>query len=144
MTQHIIICPACKAKNKVPVERVAQLPKCGKCQTLLLPEQPLELNDAHLSRLIANETLPLVVDFWAPWCGPCQSMAPVFSAVAAEMCGKMRLAKLDTEAQQAAASRFAIRSIPTLIAFYQGKEIARQSGALSAGQLKQWLQSLPV
>lgn len=144
MTDHLIICPACRVKNRVPVARIEQQARCGKCQTLLLPAQPLDLDDALLSRLIAHETLTLVVDFWAPWCGPCQSMAPVFSAAAAEMSGQFRLAKLDTEAQQVAASRYAIRSIPTLIAFHQGKEIARQSGALPAAQLRQWLQNLPL
>ncbi|WP_116475308.1 thioredoxin TrxC [Zobellella maritima] len=144
MNEHFLICPACQAKNRIPGERLQQSPKCGKCKTSLLPTTPLELDSGQLDRLLANETLPLVVDFWAPWCGPCQSMAPVFSAAAGEVAGQLRLAKLDTEAHQAAASRFGIRSIPTLIAFKQGREIARQSGALSAGQLKQWLQSLPL
>ncbi|MBR9856280.1 MAG: thioredoxin TrxC [Gammaproteobacteria bacterium] len=144
MSDHFLICPTCQAKNRVPGERLQQAPQCGKCKAPLLPSQPLALDGPLMDRLLANETLPLVVDFWAPWCGPCQSMAPVFSAAAGEVAGHLRLAKLDTEAHQAAASRFGIRSIPTLIAFKQGKEIARQSGALSAGQLRQWLQSLPV
>ncbi|GAA3547707.1 thioredoxin TrxC [Zobellella aerophila] len=144
MSEHFLICPACQAKNRVPAERLDQDPSCGKCKTALQPSHPLELDGNRLDRLLANETLPLVVDFWAPWCGPCQSMAPVFSAAAGQTKGRLRLAKLDTEAHQAAAARFGIRSIPTLIAFRQGQEIARQSGALSAGQLQQWLQSLPV
>ncbi|MFP2770206.1 thioredoxin TrxC [Oceanisphaera sp. KMM 10153] len=144
MNEHFLICPVCQAKNRIPGERRQQTPKCGKCKESLLPHQPLTLDGPFMDRLLANETLPLVVDFWAPWCGPCQSMAPVFSAAAGEMNGQLRLAKLDTEAHQAAAARFGIRSIPTLIAFKQGKEVARQSGALSAGQLRQWLQSLPV
>ncbi|WP_298719860.1 thioredoxin TrxC [uncultured Oceanisphaera sp.] len=144
MSDHFLICPACQAKNRVPGERLQQAPQCGKCKAPLLPSQPLTLDGPLMDRLLANETLPLVVDFWAPWCGPCQSMAPVFSAAAGEVAGQLRLAKLDTEAHQAAASRFGIRSIPTLIAFKNGKEIARQSGALSAGQLRQWLQNLSV
>ncbi len=144
MSEHFLICPACQAKNRIPGERLQLAPKCGKCKEPLLPPQPLTLDGPRLDRLLANETLPLVLDFWAPWCGPCQNMAPVFSAAAGEENGRLRLAKLDTEAHQAAAARFGIRSIPTLIAFKQGKEVARQSGALSAGQLRQWLQSLPV
>ncbi|MBM7456153.1 thioredoxin 2 [Oceanisphaera litoralis] len=142
MSEHFLICPACQAKNRISGERLQQAPKCGKCKESLLPPQPLTLDDPRLDRLLANETLPLVIDFWAPWCGPCQSMAPVFAAAAGEVNGRLRLAKLDTEAYQAAAARFGIRSIPTLIAFHHGKEIARQSGALSAGQLRQWLQAL--
>lgn len=138
----ILICPACQAKNRVPEARLVEAPQCGKCQAQLLPAEPLTLNGGLLNRLLAHETLPLVVDFWAPWCGPCQQMAPTFTAAAANFQGQLRLAKLDTEAHSAAAAQWAIRSIPTLIAFHQGKEIARQSGALSAGQLQQWLQSL--
>ena len=144
MSEHMLICPACSAKNRVPSPRLQQTPLCGKCKVGLLPAEPLTMDGPKLDRFLANETLPLVVDFWAPWCGPCLQMAPVFSAAAGEMKGQLRLAKLDTEAHQAAAARFGIRSIPTLIAFDQGKEIARQSGALSAGQLRQWLQSLPI
>ncbi|WP_319783135.1 thioredoxin TrxC [Oceanisphaera sp. IT1-181] len=140
----MLVCPACQAKNRVPEARLAEQPKCGKCQALLLSAEPLVLNGALLGRLLAHESLPLVVDFWAPWCGPCQQMAPTFAAAAANFQGQLRLAKLDTEAHSAAAAQWAIRSIPTLIAFHQGKEIARQSGALSAGQLQQWLQSLAV
>lgn len=140
----MLVCPACQAKNRVPESRLSEQPKCGKCQAQLLPTEPLALNASLLNRLLANESLPLVVDFWAPWCGPCQQMAPTFAAAAASFQGQLRLAKLDTEAHSAAAAPWGIRSIPTLIAFHQGKEIARQSGALSAGQLQQWLQSLAV
>ena len=142
MSEHFLICPACQAKNRVPSTRLSQAPQCGKCKKSLLPAEPLELTGAQLSRLLSHETLPLVVDFWAPWCGPCLQMAPTFTAAAANVLGQLRLAKLDTEAQQAAAAQFGIRSIPTLIAFVKGKEVARQSGALSAGQLQQWLQEL--
>lgn len=142
MSEHFLICPACAAKNRVPSSRLQQAPLCGKCKAKVITHAPLTLDGPTLDRLLANETLPLVVDFWAPWCGPCLQMAPVFSAAAGDMSGQLRLAKLDTEAHQAAAARFAIRSIPTLIAFHQGKEVARQSGALSAGQLRQWLMGL--
>ena len=140
----MLVCPACQAKNRVPEARLSEQPKCGKCQAQLLPAAPLTLNAALLNRLLAHESLPLVVDFWAPWCVPCQQMAPTFAAAAADVQGRLRLAKLDTEAHSAAAALWNIRSIPTLIAFHQGKEIARQSGALSAGQLQQWLQSLAL
>ena len=142
MSEHLLICPGCDAKNRVPSTRLQQVPLCGKCKAELVPFEALTLSGPKLDRLLANETLPLVVDFWAPWCGPCLKMAPVFSAAAGDMNGQLRLAKLDTEAHQAAAARFGIRSIPTLIAFHHGKEVARQSGALSAGQLRQWLESL--
>ena len=140
----MLVCPACQAKNRVPQARLSEQPNCGKGQTQLLPAEPLVLNASLLQRLLTNETLPLVVDFWAPWCGPCQQMAPTFASAAANFQGQLRLAKLDTEAHAAPAAQWGIRSIPTLIAFHQGKEIARQSGALSTGQLKQWLQSLSV
>ncbi|PSJ42435.1 thiol reductase thioredoxin [Zobellella endophytica] len=139
MSEHFLICPACGAKNRVPAARLLQAPQCGKCRAALLPGAPLELDGPRLDRLLAHETLPLVVDFWAPWCGPCKMMAPVFATAAGELAGRLRLAKLDTEAHQAAAARFGIRSIPTLLVFSGGKELARQSGALPAGQLRQWL-----
>ncbi|ATG75311.1 thioredoxin [Zobellella denitrificans] len=139
MSEHFLICPACGAKNRVPATRLQQGPQCGKCKTALLPAGPLTLDGPRLERLLAHETLPLVVDFWAPWCGPCKMMAPVFEAAAGELQGRLRLAKLDTEAHPQAAARFGIRSIPTLIVFSGGKELARQSGALPAGQLRQWL-----
>lgn len=139
MSEHYLICPACGAKNRVPVQRLQQGPQCGKCKTALLPASPLTLDGPRLERLLAHETLPLVVDFWAPWCGPCKMMAPVFEAAAGELQGRLRLAKLDTEAHPQAAARFGIRSIPTLIVFSGGQELARQSGALPAGPLRQWL-----
>lgn len=146
--QTLLICPACQAKNRVPNERLQpsmlQAANCGKCQTALLAVAPLVLDGPLFKRLLAHETLPLVVDFWAPWCGPCQQMAPTFATAAKQMAGKLRFAKLDTEAHPTPAAQWGIRSIPTLIAFSHGKEIARQSGALSAGQLQQWLNSLAL
>ncbi|MCC4265227.1 thioredoxin TrxC [Oceanimonas baumannii] len=139
MSEQFLVCPACQARNRVPGERLQQGPKCGKCKAALVLPTALELDGPRLDRLLANESLPLVIDFWAPWCGPCKMMAPIFEAAASEHAGRLRLAKLNTELHSQAAARFGIRSIPTLIAFRDGQEIARQSGALSAGQLGQWL-----
>ena len=139
MSEQFLVCPACSARNRVPAARLQQAPKCGKCKAELTPPTVLELDGPALDRLLVNESLPLVLDFWAPWCGPCKMMAPIFEAAAGELAGRLRLAKLNTEEHQQAAARFGIRSIPTLIVFKNGKEIARQSGALPAGQLNQWL-----
>ncbi|WP_455566284.1 thioredoxin TrxC [Oceanimonas smirnovii] len=139
MSEQFLVCPACSARNRVPAARLQQAPKCGKCKAELTPASVLELDGPALDRLLVNESLPLVLDFWAPWCGPCKMMAPIFEAAAGELAGRLRLAKLNTEEHQQAAARFGIRSIPTLIVFKNGKEIARQSGALPAGQLNQWL-----
>lgn len=139
MSEQFLVCPACSARNRVPAARLQQAPKCGKCKAELTPATALELDGPALERLLVNESLPLVLDFWAPWCGPCKMMAPIFEAAAGELAGRLRLAKLNTEEHQQAAARFGIRSIPTLIVFKDGKEIARQSGALPAGQLNQWL-----
>lgn len=134
----IIACPHCHRKNRIPADRDAMAGKCGACKQPLFSAQPLELNagnfDAH-----ASSDLPLVVDFWAPWCGPCRQFAPVFVQAAAELEPRVRLGKVDTEAQQSLAARFAIRSIPTLIIFRRGREVARISGALPAGQFRQWV-----
>ncbi|KGK41948.1 thioredoxin [Nitrincola sp. A-D6] len=139
----IVTCPHCHRKNRIPTEKLAGEGKCGACKDTLFAAKPIDLNnntfDAH-----ASADLPLVVDFWAPWCGPCLQFAPVFTQMAAELEPQIRLAKVDTEAQAQLASRFGIRSIPTLIIFRQGKEIARMSGALPPAQFKQWVQqSLP-
>jgi thioredoxin 2 len=134
----IIACPHCHRKNRIPADRDAMAGKCGACRQPLFSAQPLELNagnfDAH-----ASSDLPLVVDFWAPWCGPCRQFAPVFVQAAVELEPRVRMGKVDTEAQQSLGARFAIRSIPTLIIFRRGREVARISGALPAGQFRQWV-----
>ncbi|MDO9190445.1 MAG: thioredoxin TrxC [Sulfurimicrobium sp.] len=134
-----IVCPDCGAINRVPEERLGQNPKCGKCGVPLLDGKPLELSAANFGRFVAKSEMPLVVDFWAPWCGPCKMMAPVFSQVAAEVKTRFRFIKINTEVEQALAQQFTIRSIPTLAIFRNGEEVDRVAGAMDAGSLKKWL-----
>ena len=135
-----LACPHCHTLNRVPAERLLDAPACGRCHRALFTGNPVEL-DAHAFVAHAERsTLPLLVDFWAPWCGPCLVMAPQFEAAAAQAEPRARLAKVDTEAQPALAARFGIRSIPTLVLFAQGRELARQSGAMSAADILRWLQ----
>ncbi|MHB1677981.1 MAG: thioredoxin TrxC [Sulfuriferula sp.] len=134
-----LVCPSCFAVNRVPVERLDQQPKCGKCAVPLQQGLPVDLDTAHFDRFITRNGLPVLVDFWASWCGPCKMMAPAFKQTAAELASKVSFAKVETEAEQTLAARYGIRSIPTLVLFRQGAEIARMSGALDAGGIKRWL-----
>ena len=134
-----VVCPKCFALNRVPAERAEQGPKCGKCAAPLLDGVPLELSADTFARVVVRSELPVVVDFWAPWCGPCKMMAPVFVQVAATLKTRMIFAKVDTEREQALAGQHGIRSIPTLAVFKNGAEIDRVAGAMDAANLKSWL-----
>ncbi len=133
-----LVCPNCAALNRVPVLRMGDHPVCGKCKQVLLPEHPLELDDRNFMNYVTRTEVPILVDFWAPWCGPCKMMAPAFAEAARKLSPRIALAKVNTEVASQTASAFRIASIPTLILFRGGQEIARQSGAMNATQIVQW------
>jgi len=133
-----IACPHCATTNRVPAARVAEHPNCGACKQPLFTGHPVALTAETFDRHLRAD-LPLVVDFWAPWCGPCRTMAPAFEQAAARLEPSWRLAKLNTDEEAGIAGRYGIRSIPTLIVFRHGQEVARQAGALPASALVEWI-----
>ncbi len=132
-----VTCPHCHAINRLPAARLAQGPSCGRCHAPLFTGHPIALGAAHFDAHVKSD-LPLLVDFWAPWCGPCRMMAPWFEAAAQQLEPRLRLAKVDTEAEPALGTRHAIRSIPTLVLFQRGREVARQAGAMGTADIVRW------
>lgn len=137
----LLVCPHCQATNRIPSSRLDQHPNCGKCKKPLFTGHPVELSDQGFAKHVKNDGIPLVVDFWASWCGPCKMMAPHFETAARQLEPRVRLAKLNTEEAQQTAAQFGIRSIPTVAIFKNGKEVARQAGAMDARTLNNWIQS---
>ena len=139
MSENLVVCRKCGGVNRLPPSRPAIGAKCGKCRAKIFISHPEDVNAEIVDRQIARSTIPVLVDVWAPWCGPCHMMAPAYEAAAHELEPQVRLIKLNSDAEQAVASRFGIQGIPTMIFFHEGREVARTSGAMSATQIVRWV-----
>lgn len=136
-----IVCPHCDAVNRIPAARLGEGPQCGRCHRALFSGHPVELTAANFDKHVSRNDVPLVVDFWAPWCAPCRMMAPAFEQAARQLEPRVRFAKVNTEEERMIGMRFGIRSIPTMALFSGGREVARQAGAMGAGDILRWVQA---
>ena len=140
-TAMLIVCTHCHASNRVPPERTSEDPVCGKCKTPLLPGEPVTLDDGSFERVVSRTEIPVVVDFWASWCGPCSMMEPHYRKAAQQLKGRVLLAKVNSDENPQTAGRYAIRSLPTLLMLRGGREVKRQPGAVQAAQIVAWAQA---